>query len=112
LFFFFFFQAEDGIRDFHVTGVQTCALPIFTYTVPSGPNQACAAGPASQPASAPSTKPASTRCQKGMASQAETSRIIEARPRKGERAARYRGAPALAITRPEHCRPHAGAEAA
>src|SRR5690606_39454951 len=28
LYFFFFFQAEDGIRDFHVTGVQTCALPI------------------------------------------------------------------------------------
>src|SRR5690606_40938162 len=26
--FSFFFQAEDGIRDFHVTGVQTCALPI------------------------------------------------------------------------------------
>src|SRR5690606_39639018 len=25
---FFFFQAEDGIRYFHVTGVQTCALPI------------------------------------------------------------------------------------
>src|SRR6266511_3012910 len=25
---FFLFQAEDGIRDFHVTGVQTCALPI------------------------------------------------------------------------------------
>src|SRR5690606_40105233 len=25
----FFFQAEDGIRGFHVTGVQTCALPIF-----------------------------------------------------------------------------------
>src|SRR5690606_39705192 len=25
----FFFQAEDGIRDFHVTGVQTCALPIL-----------------------------------------------------------------------------------
>src|SRR5690606_40540304 len=24
-----FFQAEDGIRDLHVTGVQTCALPIF-----------------------------------------------------------------------------------
>src|SRR6266700_4408106 len=24
----FFFKAEDGIRDFHVTGVQTCALPI------------------------------------------------------------------------------------
>src|SRR5882757_10409583 len=28
LFFFFFFQAEDGIRDIGVTGVQTCALPI------------------------------------------------------------------------------------
>src|SRR5204862_4762357 len=28
-FFFFFFQAEDGIRDLYVTGVQTCALPIF-----------------------------------------------------------------------------------
>src|SRR5436309_4389273 len=25
---YFFFQAEDGIRDFHVTGVQTCVLPI------------------------------------------------------------------------------------
>src|SRR5690606_40344983 len=28
LIYYFFFQAEDGIRDFHVTGVQTCALPI------------------------------------------------------------------------------------
>src|SRR2546421_6045440 len=28
--FFFFFQAEDGIRDLIVTGVQTCALPIYT----------------------------------------------------------------------------------
>src|SRR5690554_7779900 len=28
VFFFFFFQAEDGIRDADVTGVQTCALPI------------------------------------------------------------------------------------
>src|SRR5437763_6961919 len=28
-FFFFFFQAEDGIRDTSVTGVQTCALPIY-----------------------------------------------------------------------------------
>src|SRR6266436_1178043 len=33
----FFFQAEDGIRDVAVTGVQTCALPIFppAGTVPS-----------------------------------------------------------------------------
>src|SRR5204862_5515476 len=28
VFVFFFFQAEDGIRDLYVTGVQTCALPI------------------------------------------------------------------------------------
>src|SRR2546430_6937530 len=31
--FFFFFQAEDGIRDLTVTGVQTCALPIFSPRV-------------------------------------------------------------------------------
>src|SRR5690606_40270220 len=30
---YFFFQAEDGIRDFHVTGVQTCALPILDEAV-------------------------------------------------------------------------------
>src|SRR5690625_5384760 len=30
---FFFFQAEDGIRDGHVTGVQTCALPISVTEV-------------------------------------------------------------------------------
>src|SRR5215813_6878910 len=34
----FFFQAEDGIRDADVTGVQTCALPIY-------PHFACGRGP-------------------------------------------------------------------
>src|SRR5690349_23407464 len=29
MYFSFFFQAEDGIRDLYVTGVQTCALPIY-----------------------------------------------------------------------------------
>src|SRR5438874_11154422 len=29
----FFFQAEDGIRDLYVTGVQTCALPIFPLII-------------------------------------------------------------------------------
>src|SRR5699024_12097945 len=33
LLFFFFFQAEDGIRDRNVTGVQTCALPISTTRI-------------------------------------------------------------------------------
>src|SRR5256885_5306294 len=32
----FFFQAEDGIRDYKVTGVQTCALPIFGSTATLG----------------------------------------------------------------------------
>src|SRR5256885_13990308 len=30
----FFFQAEDGIRDYKVTGVQTCALPIWAAAAP------------------------------------------------------------------------------
>src|SRR5271166_2320057 len=34
----FFFQAEDGIRDGHVTGVQTCALPIFERNETGGRN--------------------------------------------------------------------------
>src|SRR5205809_5510255 len=34
--FFFFFQAEDGIRDVAVTGVQTCALPIYDMVLPPG----------------------------------------------------------------------------
>src|SRR5207302_3793490 len=48
---FFFFQAEDGIRDFHVTGVQTCALPICPRagegieTATPSPSQRSALGP-------------------------------------------------------------------
>src|SRR2546430_752468 len=34
---FFFFQAEDGIRDLTVTGVQTCALPIYSPAGPCSP---------------------------------------------------------------------------
>src|SRR5437763_8547251 len=34
--FLFFFQAEDGIRDTSVTGVQTCALPILKIQVQNG----------------------------------------------------------------------------
>ena len=46
---FFFFQAEDGIRDRLVTGVQTCALPIWRVTLtsvgePAGASPADAAG--------------------------------------------------------------------
>src|SRR5207302_4858274 len=45
---FFFFQAEDGIRDFHVTGVQTCALPIFTVYAAMAPLRSIS--PLSRPA--------------------------------------------------------------
>src|SRR5690606_40245194 len=52
----FFFQAEDGIRDFHVTGVQTCALPIFLQCA-DGPRAAGAhrSAPARAPRTAVST---------------------------------------------------------
>src|SRR5256885_6237862 len=38
---FFFFQAEDGIRDYKVTGVQTCALPILARGGEELPAAAC-----------------------------------------------------------------------
>src|SRR3712207_7426065 len=55
LVFFFFFQAEDGIRDIGVTGVQTCALPIFllstivtSHPLPFGAARIAAAAPGSE----------------------------------------------------------------
>src|SRR5260370_14517187 len=43
--FFFFFQAEDGIRDSSVTGVQTCALPISNpCTIGTSPVQPLSTG--------------------------------------------------------------------
>src|SRR3712207_8981412 len=41
VFFFFFFQAEDGIRDIGVTGVQTCALPIYPLEPADGLLERC-----------------------------------------------------------------------
>src|SRR5690606_37139838 len=76
----FFFQAEDGIRDFHVTGVQTCALPIssrwealaeaagkFRPRPRAGPGK-----PAAKPTATLATGPrpmsrAEPRCQTGLA---------------------------------------------
>src|SRR5262249_56821933 len=55
---FFFFQAEDGIRDWSVTGVQTCALPI-SYA-PAAPLVAWMVLAAN--ASNPSRRPASGHC--------------------------------------------------
>src|SRR6266545_5108343 len=70
--FIFFFQAEDGIRDKLVTGVQTCALPICPCGAPTGrcdlrpPRQAPGSrrravltrGPADRPGPGPEVLPA------------------------------------------------------
>src|SRR5256885_3958482 len=61
LVFIFFFQAEDGIRDYKVTGVQTCALPISAR--PPKPPSAWAARsppPCASPRCRPSWPPAAT----------------------------------------------------
>src|SRR5256885_8411431 len=50
---FFFFQAEDGIRDYKVTGVQTCALPIY----PLGRENVQDARHRNQPAALPRHRP-------------------------------------------------------
>src|SRR5256886_16060853 len=51
IFFFFFFQAEDGIRDLTVTGVQTCALPISIATAAEGLSSGAADASAAKAAS-------------------------------------------------------------
>src|SRR5256885_13117707 len=43
--YFFFFQAEDGIRDYKVTGVQTCALPICSASVTTWKRRYVASSP-------------------------------------------------------------------
>src|SRR2546429_1583492 len=70
---FFFFQAEDGIRDVAVTGVQTCALPISCFTAlcvvaiarPALPLAAQQGGPLPAP-------PAGTITASGPATQSST----------------------------------------
>src|SRR5256885_5167115 len=56
--FFFFFQAEDGIRDYKVTGVQTCALPIWPVSWPASRPPKCAAHPGTWTAALPLPEPA------------------------------------------------------
>src|SRR5438132_2305372 len=57
---FFFFQAEDGIRDHCVTGVQTCALPISTLRYETGLERAAGA-PQGDGSNHPDGAPASGR---------------------------------------------------
>src|SRR5690606_39906915 len=60
----FCFQAEDGIRDFHVTGVQTCALPILDKRV-SARGQAPAARATAARASAAASPARIASCAPG-----------------------------------------------
>ena len=59
--FVFFFQAEDGIRDWSVTGVQTCALPICAQvdSPTEAPLDSSAAAPVPEPSEAPEEAPTS-----------------------------------------------------
>src|SRR2546429_2331427 len=64
--YFFFFQAEDGIRDVAVTGVQTCALPILCSTPralapPAPAGRSSARRTRHLPASAPALAPPARR---------------------------------------------------
>src|SRR2546422_3705054 len=77
LFFFFFFQAEDGIRDVAVTGVQTCALPISVRarTDCRSPSPARRPGAARSPrAGSPAARslpPSGARCRSSRSGRSE-----------------------------------------
>src|SRR2546430_3043226 len=83
----FFFQAEDGIRDLTVTGVQTCALPISSprraaapspaaKIVPTpGTNMLATAAPPASPALAPTAPPSRAPTLFPMPSRSEERRV-------------------------------------
>src|SRR3712207_8298323 len=64
MFFYFFFQAEDGIRDIGVTGVQTCALPILEVS-PESVSLTVTGLPSTPPASLISLAARSTPANSG-----------------------------------------------
>src|SRR5688572_33245007 len=73
LHFFFFFQAEDGIRDLTVTGVQTCALPILICSKRSRPCRRCSAPSPSPTACRPRRcKPSASRSPASPASRSRS----------------------------------------
>src|SRR5262249_59153451 len=74
----FFFQAEDGIRDWSVTGVQTCALPIFVRSTsrrPSCPSRAEPHLPRNERALLTHRQPAAHAAQVTIASRSEERRV-------------------------------------
>src|SRR5437016_10105606 len=58
---YFFFQAEDGIRDWSVTGVQTCALPIFPRSARKPRSHSAAGGSGPPTGSRGNSETSSTR---------------------------------------------------
>src|SRR6266516_2005984 len=90
LFVVFFFQAEDGIRDRTVTGVQTCALPIFALC------PAAAGGVAEAATAKPGMAPAAGRISRNPRQRpGETASLIEV-PWPGSDASHSRaGAPGM-----------------
>src|SRR6266496_5120797 len=82
MFFVFFFQAEDGIRDLYVTGVQTCALPISLLAEQD-----------SKPGRAPSAKRVTA---KPAASSGERAASRRAAPSRARTAAKATAKPAAA----------------
>src|SRR5690606_40348345 len=90
--FFFFFQAEDGIRDFHVTGVQTCALPIFTDfrggdagKRSAGGEADSGGGGADSPGASDAAKPAADAPAAGASARSEERRVGKEGRSRGER---------------------------
>src|SRR5947207_12628571 len=85
----FFFQAEDGIRDHCVTGVQTCALPI--YSVPKStpdltvPRDASALAPASTTSTTSTTGTTTTPTTTGTTTSAAPTTTSAAPARSEER---------------------------
>src|SRR2546427_3518428 len=92
--FFFFFQAEDGIRDLTVTGVQTCALPIAVRVgaAPSARGLGKLAASACSRVSAPASGMCSTRGSAGLSRRVLSTLSPPATPGSGRRAP-SRGAP-------------------
>src|SRR5690606_41188827 len=79
----FFFQAEDGIRDFHVTGVQTCALPISTTVISVSGDTFTLADPV--PASGPDAPDVAVHARLGIETDYDAYRSEERRVGKGGR---------------------------
>src|SRR5690606_1278908 len=109
LVFFFFFQAADGIRDFHVTGVQTCALPISPEC--SIPPSVYCCPPCSPPAPwpCPVSSCSATPCACGALERAGSSQWRSApalRPSPHQAAARRSGARRRCPSGPDSSRGH------